>query len=51
VALDLPGLDPATAPFYEFHSEEIKQTAFRLDGVLAPREDGDEPWVFIEVQF
>ena len=51
MALDLAGLDPATAPFYEFRSEEIKQTAFRLDGVLAPREDGDEPWVFIEVQF
>ena len=47
----MAGLDPATAPFYEFRSEEIKQTAFRLDGVLAPREDGDEPWVFIEVQF
>ncbi len=51
MALDLAGLDPAMAPFYEFRSEEIKQTAFRLDGVLAPREDGDEPWVFIEVQF
>lgn len=51
LALDLAGLDPAAAPRYVFRAEEIKQTAFRLDGLLAPPDEGDEPWVFIEVQF
>jgi predicted transposase/invertase (TIGR01784 family) len=51
LALDLAGLDPATAPRYVFRAEEIKQTAFRLDGILAPPEDSDAPWVFVEVQF
>jgi conserved hypothetical protein (putative transposase or invertase) len=51
VALQLAGLDPARADGYEFRSEEIKQTAFRLDGVLAPPEDSDDPWLFVEVQF
>jgi predicted transposase/invertase (TIGR01784 family) len=51
LALDLAGLDPAAAPRYVFRAEEIKQTAFRLDGLLAPAEDSDEPWVFVEVQF
>ena len=51
VALQLAGLDPARADAYEFRSEEIKQTAFRLDGILAPQEDSDDPWLFLEVQF
>ena len=51
VALQLAGLDPARADGYEFRSEEIKQTAFRLDGVLAPHENSDDPWLFVEVQF
>ena len=51
VALELAGLDPDRAGSYEFRSEEIKQTAFRLDGILAPREDSDDPWLFLEVQF
>ncbi|MEW6037076.1 MAG: Rpn family recombination-promoting nuclease/putative transposase [Pseudomonadota bacterium] len=51
LALDLAGLDPAKADRYSFRSEELKQAAFRLDGVLAPIEDGDDPYVFIEVQF
>jgi len=51
VALELAGLDPERSAHYEFRSEEIKQTAFRLDGILAPREDSDEPWLFLEVQF
>jgi len=36
---------------YRFRSEEIKQTAFRLDGVMAPDGDDDRPHLFIEVQF
>jgi predicted transposase/invertase (TIGR01784 family) len=50
VALELAGLDPIRADGYEFRSEEIKQTAFRLDGVLAPPEDSHDPWLFVEVQ-
>jgi len=51
LALDLAGLEPTAGSLYTFRSEEIKQTAFRLDGILAPPEDSDEPWVFVEVQF
>jgi predicted transposase/invertase (TIGR01784 family) len=51
VALELAGLYPSRADGYEFRSEEIKQTAFRLDGVLAPPENSDDPWLFVEVQF
>lgn len=51
LALDLAGLDPAAAPRYAFRSEELKQTAPRLDGLLAPDPDSDDPFVFIEVQF
>ncbi len=51
LALDLAGLEPTAGSRYTFRSEEIKQTAFRLDGVLSPPEDSDEPWVFVEVQF
>jgi len=51
VALDLVGLDPATAARYTFRAEELKQTAFRLDGLLMPADDTDDPYVFIEVQF
>lgn len=37
---------------YQFTSTEIKQLAFRLDGVFFPREDSlDEPIYFVEVQF
>ena len=51
MSLDLAGLDPAAAPRYAFRSEELKQTALRLDGLLAPGPDGEDPYVFIEVQF
>ena len=37
---------------YLFRSEEIKQTAFRLDGLLAPAsENAAAPLFFVEVQF
>jgi predicted transposase/invertase (TIGR01784 family) len=36
---------------YAFHSEEIKQTAFRLDGVLLPVNAPDAPVVIVEVQY
>ncbi len=40
------------APHYQFSSVELKQTAFRLDGVfLPPAEQPDWPLFFVEVQF
>jgi len=40
------------ADSYRFTSEEIKETAFRLDGVFAPPEAKSTwPLYFIEVQF
>jgi len=37
-------------PRHAFRSEELKQTAPSLDGLLAPEPDGDDPYVFIEVR-
>ncbi len=51
LALELAGVATPDAERYTFRSEEIKQTAFRLDGVLTPPEGSDAPWVFVEVQF
>jgi predicted transposase/invertase (TIGR01784 family) len=49
---DLIGVTLATADTYCFQSVEIKQTAFRLDGVFSPPEiDTDSPLFFVEVQF
>ncbi len=37
---------------YQFTSTEIKQLAFRIDGLFLPKEDStDEPIYFVEVQF
>ncbi|MCX7112884.1 MAG: DUF2887 domain-containing protein [Proteobacteria bacterium] len=48
--MELAGLKYPTEG-YVFRSEEIKQTAFRLDGVLIPpKESNDRPYVFIEAQ-
>jgi predicted transposase YdaD len=45
-------LEQAGVENYQFRSEEIKQTAFRLDGVLTPpSEKPNLPLVFVEVQF
>ena len=52
LVLELAGLDYTDAQAYRFCSEEIKQTAFRLDGILTPpQEDIDLPVIFVEVQF
>jgi predicted transposase/invertase (TIGR01784 family) len=49
--LKLAGLE-ISAEGYRFCSEEIKQTAFRLDGILLPPdEDEHRPVVFAEAQF
>ena len=50
LVLELAGL--GRAKNYQFRSEEIKQTSFRLDGVLTPPSgDAKLPLVFVEVQF
>lgn len=51
LVLELAGLE-ASVTGYTLRAEEIKQTGFRLDGVLAPPDDRlDWPLVFIETQF
>jgi predicted transposase/invertase (TIGR01784 family) len=51
VVFELAGLDGRDGRRYRFRSEEVKQTAFRLDGLLEPPETGpDGPVVFVEVQ-
>ncbi|MCS6990117.1 MAG: Rpn family recombination-promoting nuclease/putative transposase [Chloroherpetonaceae bacterium] len=46
----LIGRNPDDANRYEFKSVELKEVAFRLDGVLAPKSDDDIVY-FIEAQF
>ncbi|MEM9485784.1 MAG: Rpn family recombination-promoting nuclease/putative transposase [Cyanobacteria bacterium P01_F01_bin.116] len=42
---------PALAPGYTFESIELKQTAFRIDGVFLPPEGSEQSVYFVEVQF
>jgi predicted transposase/invertase (TIGR01784 family) len=49
--LELIGQTASDASAYEFRSVEIKQTAFRLDGVLLPIGATQRPVYFSEVQF
>lgn len=52
LALELAGITISERVAYQFRSEEIKQTAFRLDGVLMPTvETPEAPVVFVEVQY
>ena len=52
LVLELAGIEPTGAENYQFRSEEIKQTAFRLDGVLIPPLDKPSlPLIFVEVQY
>ena len=52
LVFDLIGLRVPDADTYRFGSEEVKQTAFRLDGVLfPPAESRLQPILFVEVQF
>jgi predicted transposase/invertase (TIGR01784 family) len=49
---DLLGQSPDLAQGYEFRSVEIKQLAFRIDGVFLPKpEAADQTVWFVEVQF
>jgi predicted transposase/invertase (TIGR01784 family) len=52
LVFELAGWPAPDMAGYQFRSEEIKQTAFRLDGVLAPPAEATErPMVFVEVQY
>jgi predicted transposase YdaD len=43
---------PREAENYQFASVEVKQLAFRIDGVLLPKPEAAEPLIyFSEVQF
>ncbi len=49
---ELIGQSPTEAQGYEFSSREIKELAFRFDGVFLPTTDSfDQPIYFLEVQF
>jgi predicted transposase/invertase (TIGR01784 family) len=51
LVLELLGL-PYDGSSYRFGSEEIKQTAFRLDGLFTPTTDDlSQPLIFAEVQY
>ena len=52
LAIALAGLTVPAADAYRWQAIEVKQTAFRLDGVLwPPPEREDAPLVFVEAQF
>jgi len=51
IVFDLIGRPPTRDVTYRFASEEVKQTSFRIDGILVPPTDADDlPIVFVEVQ-
>lgn len=52
ILLQLAEASTTQAENYEFRSVELKQTAFRIDGVLLPiGASADRPVYFAEVQF
>ncbi|MCF2145397.1 Rpn family recombination-promoting nuclease/putative transposase [Desmonostoc muscorum LEGE 12446] len=51
IFFELIGNPPQTAEGYKFSSIEIKQTAFRIDGVFLPTQGEEAPIYFVEVQF
>ncbi|BAY29826.1 hypothetical protein NIES2107_16700 [Nostoc carneum NIES-2107] len=51
IFFELIGNPPEIANAYQFASVEIKQTAFRIDGVFLPTQDEANPIYFVEVQF
>ncbi len=51
IFFELIGNSPQTAEGYKFSSIEIKQTAFRIDGVFLPTQGEENPIYFVEVQF
>ncbi|OUL21637.1 flagellar assembly protein H [Nostoc sp. RF31YmG] len=51
IFFELIGNPPETANIYQFASVEIKQTAFRIDGVFLTIQNTASPIYFVEVQF
>jgi predicted transposase/invertase (TIGR01784 family) len=51
IFFELIGNPPEAANTYQFASVEIKQTAFRIDGVFLPTQEENNPIYFVEVQF
>lgn len=51
VFFELVDSSPETAESYQFSSVELKQTAFRIDGVFQPTQIDENPIYFVEVQF
>ncbi len=51
LVFELTGGSVPTDTAYTLHAEEVKQTAFRLDGILVPPDTApDAPMVFLEAQ-
>jgi predicted transposase/invertase (TIGR01784 family) len=50
IFFELIGNSPENTANYQFSSVEIKQTAFRIDGVFLPQTE-EQPIYFVEVQF
>jgi len=51
IFFEIIGNSPEEASLYQFSSVEIKQTAFRIDGVFLPTQGSENPIYFVEVQF
>jgi len=48
--MELLGEDPASIASYQFTSVEVKEKAFRFDGIFLPQSEDKTIW-FVEVQF
>ncbi|MEH1904336.1 MAG: Rpn family recombination-promoting nuclease/putative transposase [Nostoc sp.] len=51
IFFELIGNPPEEASLYQFSSVEIKQTAFRIDGVFMPTQGSENQIYFLEVKF
>ncbi len=51
IFFELINQPPETANTYQFSSVEVKQLAFRIDGVFLPKSNASSPIYFVEVQF
>ncbi|MEQ8956939.1 MAG: Rpn family recombination-promoting nuclease/putative transposase, partial [Coleofasciculus sp. C2-GNP5-27] len=52
IFFELINRSPEEATSYEFTSREVKQLAFRLDGLFLPKtNEPDKPFYLVEVQF
>ncbi|ALF53131.1 flagellar assembly protein H [Nostoc piscinale CENA21] len=51
IFFELIGVSLENTEYYQFSSVEIKQTAFRIDGVFLPVQNEEKHIYFVEVQF